>query len=518
MKLNNLIWAAIAAALSVQSTPTPEFNTIEARLDEAARIGIRLNLTQACTRLQQQFSTRLYLPGSAVYDYETTTRYWTAVDYSTPACVFVPKEPSEISLFVQVVRLLNVKFAIRGGGHMPIPLYNNADSNGILLSTSNLTTLSISSDKNTLSVGPGRRWREVADYLASYGKAAVGGRVGKVGVPGLILGGGISFYSSQYGWGSDSVVKFQCVLASGQLIEATATNNYSDLFWALKAGGNSFCLVTRFDIKVYNSPSVWVGIAQYDASNREEYLNAVYTFGAFGSQDPKSAIVPTIIMAPAAGLTLYAATKFYDSPTLSPTVFQNFTAPVLTPLIDTITYQPLNDYLAQTDPLQPDALRQKFRTLTFVVNKDAVTYIHDTFTTRINELAAIPGVGASMTFQPITKNMLQAGANSGGNPIGLDANNGPYFAVVLNWNWLNAADDAAVSTFASGITAQLEAGLQSRGVSVGFRYLNDADKDQLVFQNYGAANLAKLKSVRSKYDSARVFTDLMPGGWKVAAA
>lgn len=41
---------------------------------------------------------------------------------------------------------------------MPIPGYNGIDSTGILLSASNLTTLALSSDKSTVSVGPGNRW------------------------------------------------------------------------------------------------------------------------------------------------------------------------------------------------------------------------------------------------------------------------------------------------------------------------------------------------------------------------
>jgi FAD/FMN-containing dehydrogenase len=101
------------------------------------------------------------------------------------------------------------KFAVRGGGHMPIPGYNGIDSNGILLSASNLTTLALSSDKSIVSVGPGNRWGDVYTYLAPSNLAAVGGRVGHVGVPGLLLGGGISFYSSQHGFASDNIVKYQ---------------------------------------------------------------------------------------------------------------------------------------------------------------------------------------------------------------------------------------------------------------------------------------------------------------------
>lgn len=92
---------------------------------------------------------------------------------------------------------------------MPIPGYNGIDNSGILLSSSNLTAISLFSDKSTVSVGPGNRWRDVYSYLKQSDLAAVGGRVGHVGVPGLLLGGGISFYSSQHGFASDNVVKYQ---------------------------------------------------------------------------------------------------------------------------------------------------------------------------------------------------------------------------------------------------------------------------------------------------------------------
>jgi FAD/FMN-containing dehydrogenase len=96
---------------------------------------------------------------------------------------------------------------------MPIAGYNGIDEQGILLSTSNLTQLALSDDQAVVSIGAGNRWREVYSYLAPFGLAAVGGRVSEVGVSGFTLGGGISFYSNQYGFGSDNVVKFQVCLS-----------------------------------------------------------------------------------------------------------------------------------------------------------------------------------------------------------------------------------------------------------------------------------------------------------------
>jgi FAD/FMN-containing dehydrogenase len=52
-------------------------------------------------------------------------------------------------------------------------------------------------DTETVRVGPGNRWQDVAVALSRYNRNAVGGRIGHVGVPGLLLGGKV-FRSSRY--------------------------------------------------------------------------------------------------------------------------------------------------------------------------------------------------------------------------------------------------------------------------------------------------------------------------------
>jgi FAD/FMN-containing dehydrogenase len=91
---------------------------------------------------------------------------------------------------------------------MPIPGYAGTND-GVLVALTKLNGLTLSRDKSVLSVGPGRTWGEVYTFLEPHGLIAVGGRVGAVGVPGLILGGGISFYSSQHGFASDNVIAFE---------------------------------------------------------------------------------------------------------------------------------------------------------------------------------------------------------------------------------------------------------------------------------------------------------------------
>lgn len=103
----------------------------------------------------------------------------------------------------------DVPFAVRGGGHMPVAGSANIDSGGILLSSANLDQLILSEDHTTVSVGPGNHWVSVYDYLEPYGLSVAGGRMGVVGVPGFLLGGGISFFAGEYGWASANIASYE---------------------------------------------------------------------------------------------------------------------------------------------------------------------------------------------------------------------------------------------------------------------------------------------------------------------
>lgn len=92
---------------------------------------------------------------------------------------------------------------------MPIAGAANINSTGVLLSSINLNQLVLSEDQSTVAVGPGNHWVNVYDYLEPYGKIVVGGRMGVVGVPGFLLGGGISFFSYEYGWSSANIASFE---------------------------------------------------------------------------------------------------------------------------------------------------------------------------------------------------------------------------------------------------------------------------------------------------------------------
>lgn len=99
-------------------------------------------------------------------------------------------------------------FAVRGGGHMPIPDAANINSTGVLLASLKLRELELSQDASTVKVGAGNHWGDVYEYLEPYQLTVVGGRMGVVGVSGFVLGGGVSFFGNQYGWASSNVAQY----------------------------------------------------------------------------------------------------------------------------------------------------------------------------------------------------------------------------------------------------------------------------------------------------------------------
>jgi len=70
------------------------------------------------------------------------------------------------------------------------------------------------------------------------------------------------------GYICDNVVNFEVVLASGEIINASAEEN-SDLFIALTGGANNFGVITRFDMKTFQQGQMWGGSVFYppDSTN-----------------------------------------------------------------------------------------------------------------------------------------------------------------------------------------------------------------------------------------------------------
>lgn len=119
-----------------------------------------------------------------------------------------------------------------------------------------------------------------------------------------------------------------------------------------------------------------------------------------------------------------------------------------------------------------------------------------------------------LAWNAITPSFLAASNAGIGCPQGVSED--PQFWVEESYSWGNAADSPTIDAFIATVNANMTAQLEAAGATIPYLYLNDADQTQDVFSGYPAANVERLKTIRDKYDPGMVFTNLMPGGQKVA--
>lgn len=406
---------------------------------------------------------------------------------------------------------------------MPIGDYNNINSSGVLLSSSGFKRLALSADKKSLHVGPGNHWGDVYRFLEPYGLTIVGGRLGVVGIPGFITGGGISFLSWEHGWSSANIKSMTVVLASGEVVTASPHNEFSDLFWALRGGGNSFGLVTEFEMLTYPSPVITVGQSTYGVGSaiKDKWLEAAFNFAIYGAdQDARSTVTPI-----ANGGTIhpdgitYTAMKFYNGNNTNAPALANFTGPNLPPINDTFAPRTFNqwDELMAPQFTQTVGLRERFYVMTTYADKKAMSIVHDTWAANMNSsLAGLDFYITGLTPMPISKQFFKASRVNGGDPMDLDPADGPQIWYELSVTYGSASDEAAVTAFVNKVGTEVQQKLTAAGIKwPKYLYLNDADKGQPVFEGYPAKSVQRLKKIRAKYDPDMTFTKQMPGGWKV---
>lgn len=104
-----------------------------------------------------------------------------------PSCVLLPASTQDVVDIVNVLKDSGEPFGIKSGGHSPNLYFGSVDG-GPLISTERLNEVTLDAQAGTVRVGPGNRWQEVIGALDGTGYTVPGGRVGHIGVGGLLLG------------------------------------------------------------------------------------------------------------------------------------------------------------------------------------------------------------------------------------------------------------------------------------------------------------------------------------------
>lgn len=356
-------------------------------------------------------------------------------------------------------------------------------------------------------------------------------KMAPVGVPGLILGGGISHFSNKLGWACDNVASFEVVTASGIIVTASPTS-YSDLYWALRGGGNNFGIVTNFKLSAFPLGKMWGGQRIFTEDKFPAVLDAIYKFGTTtSSQDTDAAQIVVCFISlhiilnhkdsnvtqsfgNIAGLGKIAIAQLhYAQPVANASVFDNFKD--ITPVSSSTDIRTLAELAILMNEGSSDGLRQTQWDVTFRINRDLYTFLIDTFYSLLPAVADASGAFPTISIQSITAGQLKGMQKNGGNALGLNPNKGPYFVMNMSSRWNNAADDKRILKFFSDIIKRVKAEAKAKGFDNDYIYMNYASQYEDPIGSYGTANVNRLKSISKKYDPQQVFQTLQPGHFKL---
>lgn len=197
-----------------------------------------------------------------------------------PYCLVLPHNTDEVSTALKALVSSNDgagdwHIAIRSGGHGWPGSNNIAD--GVTIDLTMMNSSSYDKQTNLAKIQPGGRWGNVFTNLYENGVTVTGGRDGDVGVGGFLLGGGNSFFSGRMGFGCDSVVNFEVVLANGTIVNANNSTN-PDLWRALKGGGSNFGIVTRYDMEAIPAKDIYYELRFLSNDYSDDVVDAVVGF------------------------------------------------------------------------------------------------------------------------------------------------------------------------------------------------------------------------------------------------
>ncbi|KAI0406388.1 hypothetical protein F4802DRAFT_613607 [Xylaria palmicola] len=461
-------------------------------------------VTQAISALRAALPhARLVAPEDAEAYQSLNNSYLSGFESDiSPAGIFLPESKEDVAAFMRVIEPFvgHVQFAIRAAGQQPLPGCANAQ-NGITVDLRSLKGLALKDDV----------------FLEPYGLAVTGGKSTSCGIGGLATQGGLSFYSSREGFICDNVVNFEVVVASGEILNANA-QEYSDLWVALRGGGNNLGIVTRFDFRTFKQGPMHGGMVFY---YKPSFLGQVTAL--VKELTSPNASVETHFMLSIAYAQVFNGNDvlclnqvYYTQPVEDPPALVPFThiepqrAEMNTMKIQT---------LVQAATEQTGAGQSKIRCLYMNVNVKAdietLTTGGDIWCEELGSVKDAAGLMCSYTLQAYPVSQLERTSVNGGNLLGLDPNNGAVINVLLLSYWADKKDDDRVIAFMKKALKRIEQYAADKGQLFPYIYWNYAFSDQDPLRSYGEENVRKLQNASKKYDPNGMFQTACPGGFKL---
>ncbi|KAI1394288.1 FAD binding domain-containing protein [Hypoxylon trugodes] len=491
----------------------------------AAALVASVAAQSTCETVEKTTAIAVLKPASVEYTTEQT-HYWSTFSGDLkPTCILEPESPEEVAAILSILRQNNETFAVKSGGHNPNNYFASVDG-GPLISTKRLNEIIFDAATETARVGPGNRWDEVGEHLDATGYTAVGGRIGNVGVGGYLLGNGLSFMSTEYGWAANSVLEYTVVLANSSIVTVSNTS-HPDLYMVLKGGGNNFGIVTSYLLRVYAQGDVWGGNLEFDATpeNNAALLTALRNFTE-NYPDEKAGIIMTAERTLATLLDIWVIFLYYNGPEPPQGVFDSFLA--IGPTVNNCKTRRYSELLSNNNWAVVKGSVYTIGTETMPLpskedGPEVMQNIFDHWVNVSNTAQEVSGLIASIAFQPMPKRIASLAKSKGGDLLDLD-DSIDRIVVELDYSFLFKTDydkiDITMSATYDGIQSLVK-GYQESSTLPSDVYLplfmNDCFYPQDYFGRLRPEKLQLAQKVQAEVDPNGFFKE-RTGGFKIPAA
>lgn len=151
------------------------------------------NKSFQCIALSLVLGTKLSFPSDTAYILSSQSYFAQQEENELyPICIITPSTSKDVSLAIWSLSVLHAlsgcRFAIPGGGHTPFAGSANIN-NGVIINMQSMKGVKLNSDQSLVSVGAGETWGDIFMKLDDHSLSTTGGRVSRVGVRDLTLGG-----------------------------------------------------------------------------------------------------------------------------------------------------------------------------------------------------------------------------------------------------------------------------------------------------------------------------------------
>jgi FAD/FMN-containing dehydrogenase len=400
------------------------------------------------------------------------------------------RSEADVQACIQWARANNIPLVARSGGHS----YGGYSlTTGLMVDVSLMTNFAYDPATGLATVGGGARNRTVFDACKPLGRTIPHGRCFKVGVAGLVLGGGIGFDMRLHGFTCDALRETRIVLADGRALTCNENQN-ADLFWACRgAGGGNFGIHTSFTFETFPVGT----ITTFDIKWTKRIAETFSAIQSMTNTAPNSLGIKVGITATKESGKTVLSLSILGQFTGSAADFNTLLAPVLAiqkPAEQTINTLPYWDGQEKISEVGlPDYVHERSRFVKGQLSEEAIQVI-------ITSLLDWPGTSRAA----IWKYFLLGGqidAKSSTDMAFAHRGYSMLSSVELEWN---ASDDTTLLAKNEQWLANFHNRMEAYTSSHCYQNFIDPSQENYLQAYYGQ-NLAQLQAVKRKYDPGNLF-------------